>query len=240
MSFAFAAMIPMQVFHSLKHAQEKVRLEAIQHCIIGGAPVDSTLEQELLSMPNSFYVTYGMTETLSHIAMRRLNGVKAFGFYEPFPHVRITLSEEETLIIDAPLVADQTIETNDMARILEDGRFEILGRKDNVINSGGLKFQPEVLERKLNRVLPDAFVVTSVPDAMLGEKLVLLIEHSDMEKKHVDLEDIKEKTRDLLSAYEQPKAIYVCTKLPHTPNGKIDRNAARQLVEKATLVSPSS
>jgi o-succinylbenzoate synthase len=240
MPFAFAAMIPMQVFHSLHTAQEKVRLAAIHHCIIGGAPVDSTLEHELLSMPNSFYVTYGMTETLSHIAMRRLNGAKASGFYEPFPHVRITLSEEETLIIDAPLVADQVIETNDMARILEDGRFEILGRKDNVINSGGLKFQPEVLERKLHRVLSDAFVVTSVPDAVLGEKLVLLIERSEQGKEFVDLDDLKEKTRDLLSAYEQPKAIYGCIKLPHTPNGKIDRNAARQFVEKAPPVSSSS
>lgn len=238
--FAFTAMIPMQVFHSLHDAHEKEQLKAIEHCIIGGASVDIALEQELLSMPNAFYVTYGMTETLSHIAMRRLNGSQSSPLYESFAHVTLSLSKEDTLMIHAPLVAEQVIETNDIAHIYEDGRFEILGRRDNVINSGGLKFQPEVLERKLNGLLSDAFVVTSVPDAVLGEKVVLLIERSESEKESFDLERLKEKMRDLLSAYEQPKAIYICTKLPHTPNGKIDRNAARQFVEKAQPVSTLS
>jgi o-succinylbenzoate synthase len=240
MTFAFTAMIPMQVFHSLRDSRERESLKAIQHCIIGGAPVDSVLEQELLSMPNAFYMTYGMTETLSHIAMRRLNGAKASGFYEPFPHVHVSLSEEETLIIHAPLVAEMVIKTNDIAQIFEDGQFEILGRKDNIINSGGLKFQPEVLERKLHSLFSEAFMVTSVPDAVLGEKVVLLIEHPEPEKEHLDLDELNEKMRDLLSAYEQPKAIYICSKLPHTPNGKLDRNASKQFVETARPVSASS
>lgn len=240
MTFAFAAMIPMQVFHSLQDARERENLKAIQHCIIGGASVDPVLEQDLLLMPNAFYVTYGMTETLSHIAMRRLNGAKAFGFYEPFPHVHVALSEEETLIIHAPLVAEMVIETNDIARILENGQFEILGRKDNIINSGGLKFQPEVLERKLHSLFSKAFAVTSVQDAVLGEKVVLLIEHPEPEKEHLDLDELKEKMRDSLSAYEQPRAIYICSKLPHTLNGKLDRNALKQFVETARPVSASS
>jgi O-succinylbenzoic acid--CoA ligase len=132
------------------------------------------------------------------------------------------------------------IETNDIARILENGQFEILGRKDNIINSGGLKFQPEVLERKLHSLFSKAFAVTSVQDAVLGEKVVLLIEHPEPEKEHLDLDELKEKMRDSLSAYEQPRAIYICSKLPHTLNGKLDRNALKQFVETARPVSASS
>ncbi|WP_343053509.1 AMP-binding protein [Microbacter margulisiae] len=238
MEFAFAAMIPMQVLHSLHEAVGKIRLQHINHCIVGGASVDATLEEELLAMPNSFYVTYGMTETLSHIAMRKLNGKDASPYYHVFPQVHLSLSDEDTLIINAPLVAEEVIETNDIAHILPDGSFEILGRKDNVINSGGLKFHPELLEKKLHAVLPDAFVVTSVPDVVLGQKLVLLLQrNSTTEKGQLDLEAMNYKMRSVLSVYEMPKAVYVCEKLPFTPNGKIDRNAARIMTKEANPVT---
>lgn len=237
MAFDFAAMIPMQVYHSLHDAQEKGKLATIRHCIIGGASVDSALEKELSSMPNAFYLTYGMTETLSHIAMRHLNGANASAFYEPFPQVTLSLSDEGTLMIHAPMVADQVVTTNDMARLLDDGRFEILGRKDTIINSGGLKFQPELLEQKLHEVLSIAFVVTSVEDAVLGEKLVLLLEQHESTQRPIDFKELQKNIRHCLSTYEQPKAFYLCPHLPLTPNGKIDRIAAKNLVRKSKPVS---
>lgn len=237
MEFAFAAMIPMQVLHSLHDVVGKIRLQHINHCIVGGASVDATLEEELHAMPNSFYVTYGMTETLSHIAMRKINGKGASPYYQVFPQVHLSLSDEDTLIINAPLVAEEVVETNDIAHILADGSFEILGRKDNVINSGGLKFHPELLEKKLHAVLPDAFVVTSVPDVVLGQKLVLLLQRNSTEKEWIDIEIINYKMRSVLSVYEMPKAIYVCEKLPFTPNGKIDRNAARMMAKEVNPVT---
>ncbi|MGC9150192.1 MAG: AMP-binding protein [Microbacter sp.] len=235
--FDFAAMIPLQVFHSLHDPTEKERLAAIHHCIIGGAPLDATLERELAPMPNSFYLTYGMTETLSHIAMRHLNGKKASPFYEPFPKVHLSLSDEGTLIIQAPLVADQEVRTNDTARLLEDGRFEILGRKDNIINSGGLKFQPEQLEHKLRETLSFPFVITSVYDVVLGEKMVLLIEQPTSQQEALDVQALQQKIRASLSGYEQPKAFYFCSQLPLTPNGKIDRIAAKKLIKQLKPVA---
>ena len=94
-----------------------------------------------------------MTETLSHIALRRLNGPDASPYYTPFPSVKLSLSTDDTLIIDAPLVTDETLVTNDVAELLPDGRFRILGRKDNIINSGGIKIQTEIVEEILRPII---------------------------------------------------------------------------------------
>ena len=117
-----------------------------------------------------------MTETLSHIALRRLNGTLASEHYYPFSSVKLSLSVENTLIIDAPLVCDEILQTNDIARIYPDGSFMILGRKDNVINSGGIKIQAEEMEKLLRSFIPVPFVITSVPDQRLGQAVTLLLE----------------------------------------------------------------
>ena len=139
----FAAMIPMQVYNSLQVPEEKHILKHIKHLIIGGGAIDNTLSNELKDFPNQVWSTYGMTETLSHIALRCLNGKEASDWYTPFDSVRIRLSEENTLIIHAPNVCSEELITNDIAEINEEGKFRILGRKDNTINSGGVKIQIE-------------------------------------------------------------------------------------------------
>ena len=111
-------------------------------------------EEEIRNLPNAVYSTYGMTETLSHIALRRLNGAVASDRYYPFSSVELSLSSEDTLMINAPLVCDETLQTNDIARIYPDGSFTILGRKDNVINSGGIKIQAEEIEKLLQSFIP--------------------------------------------------------------------------------------
>ena len=142
----FAAMIPLQVYNTLRVPEERKRLEQTDILIIGGGAIDAALEQEIRQMPNTVYSTYGMTETLSHVALRRLNGPEASPYYHPFSSVTLSLSPDNTLVIDAPLVCDERLVTNDVARLLPDGSFAIIGRKDNIINSGGIKIQIEEVE----------------------------------------------------------------------------------------------
>ena len=104
--YTFAAMVPMQVYNSLQVAEERERLREIKHLIIGGGAVDEALAQELKDFPNGVWSTYGMTETLSHIALRRLNGDEASEWYTPFPSVEVSLSEDGCLVIDAPEVCE--------------------------------------------------------------------------------------------------------------------------------------
>jgi O-succinylbenzoate synthase len=222
--FRFAAMVPLQVYNSLQTPVERERLMRIAILIIGGSAIDPALEEELRDFPNAVYSTYGMTETLSHIALRRLNGKEASPYYRPLPTVRLSLSDEGALMIDAPLVCDTRLVTNDMAELLPDGRFRILGRKDNCINSGGVKLQIETLEAKLRPLLPVPFAVTSVPDPRLGEAVVLLIE-----KGACDIDRLQEEISLLLPKYECPRYIREVMAIPLAGNGKINRPACKEL-----------
>ena len=141
-----AAMIPMQVYNSLQVSAEKECLKQVRHLIIGGGAIDSTLSTELASFPYAVWSTYGMTETLSHIALRRLNGPNASDWYTPFQGVKVSLSPENTLTIEAPAVCAEKLITNDICEFNAQGQFHILGRKDNTINTGGVKVQIEQVE----------------------------------------------------------------------------------------------
>jgi len=221
MPLRFAAMTPMQAYNSLQVPKEKERLMQIGILLIGGGAIDPELSQTLKTFPNVVYSTYGMTETLSHIALRRLSGADASDYYTPFPSVKLSLSPENTLIINASKVADDIIYTNDVAELLPDGRFRILGRTDNIINSGGIKMQAEAMEETLRPVLSGNFAITSVPHPKFGEAIVLLIsqEHT------ISTEQIKA----LLPPFQRPKYILEVEKIPLTPTGKINRKACRKL-----------
>lgn len=220
----FAALIPLQVYDSLQVPEERNRLSAIGTLIIGGGSIAPSLEKEIHKLPNAVYSTYGMTETLSHIALRRLNGPDMSPYYHPLPSVKLSLSGDGTLVIDAPLVSDERLVTNDMARILPDGSFTILGRKDNIVNSGGIKIQIEEVEEALRPHLDTTFAITSVPDPKFGEILVLLLANP------VSTQDspIREAI-DNLPPYHRPKQILEVDTIPQTGSGKIDRAACRAL-----------
>lgn len=219
----FAAMIPLQVYNSLQVQEERERLKQIGHLIIGGGAIDPALEREIQTLPNAAYSTYGMTETLSHIALRRLNGTDASPFYTPFPSVALSLSAEDTLVIDAPLVTDEQLTTNDVAELLPDGRFTIIGRKDNIINSGGVKIQIEKVEAALRSIISVNFALTAIPHPKFGEAIVLLVEGNQVEPQ------LKARIGQLLPGYEQPKQILPVAAVPHTGSGKTDRTACRLL-----------
>lgn len=222
----FAAMVPLQVYNTLQVPQERERLCRTEILIIGGGAIDRELEQELSGFPGEIYSTYGMTETLSHIALRRLNGAQASSHYHPFSSVKISLSPEATLVIEAPLVCDEKLTTHDVAQIYEDGTFTIIGRKDNTINTGGIKVQAEQVESKLQPFIAVPFAVTSVPDVRLGEAIVLLLEPTDY------MAQIENKITEVLSKYECPKQVLQVARIPRTETGKIARAACKQIAKE--------
>lgn len=228
----FAAMVPLQVYNTLRVPAERKRLEHTDILIIGGGAVDDSLEAELKTIPIAAYSTYGMTETLSHIALRRLNGEAASKCYYPFPSVELSLSAENTLIVKAPLICDDVLQTNDIACLCSDGGFTIAGRKDNVINSGGIKIQAEEMENRLQPFIPMPFAVTAVPDPCLGQALTLLIAGKP------DIKELENKLQAVLETYYRPKHIFITELIPQTENGKIDRTGCRILAQQMNRLHP--
>ena len=218
----FAAMVPMQVYNSLQVPQERERLKQIKHLIIGGGAIDEAMASELKDFPNHVWSTYGMTETLSHIALRRLNGPEASEWYKPFPSVNILQNEEGCLVIDAPLVCAERLVTNDIVEISEAG-FRIIGRKDNVICSGGIKVQAEEVERILKPYVREPFLITKRKDEKFGEIVVLLTESDDME-------EVKMACRQYLPKYWQPRDYVFVERIPMTETGKPARKKAEELL----------
>ena len=211
---AFAAMVPMQVYNSLQVPEERERLRNIRHLIIGGGAIDEAMEAELSDFPHAVWSTYGMTETLSHIALRRLNGPEASEWYTPFPSVSISLSSEGCLMIDAPKVCPAPLVTNDIAEIspLSPLKFRILGRKDNIICSGGIKIQAEEVERQLRPFLSAPYVISKRPDEKFGEIVVLVTEGSTDEARLI--------CECNLPKYHQPKVYLHIDHIPITGTGK--------------------
>lgn len=222
----FAAMIPMQVYNSLNVPEEKELLMQVKHLIIGGGAVDEKMEKDLRDFPNAVWSTYGMTETLSHVALRRLNGKEASCWYTPFDCVDVSVNNKGCLVIDAPRVAETRIVTNDIAEIAKDGRhFRILGRKDNVIDSGGIKIQIEEVEAALRKHLAVPYMITKKNDHKFGEIVVMLVESTDTD-------NVKKICEACLPKYWQPKQYVSVEHIPLTQTGKPARNEAIKIVER--------
>src|SRR5574344_363993 len=208
----FAAMVPLQVYNSLLVPEEATMLRSIKHLIIGGGAIDEDLAKQLKNFPNAVWSTYGMTETLSHIALRRMNGIEASEWYQPFCSVNISLNQEGCLVINAPLVHQGILVTNDRAEI-QDNKFRILGRKDNVIDSGGIKIQIEEVEKLLKQHLHSPFLITKQADKKFGESIVLLTEETN-------LTAAEELCKTVLPKYWQPHSYLHIDKIPLTETGK--------------------
>ena len=223
MEFVFSAMVPMQVYNSLQVPEEKERLMQIRHLIIGGGAIDEAMERELREFPNAVWSTYGMTETLSHIALRRISGPDASDWYTPFPSVEISQTPEGCLIINAPEVCAQTLVTNDIVEIVNN-RFRILGRKDNVICSGGIKLQIEEIERELKPYVRVPYIISKRKDEKYGEVVVLLTEDSTDEAQAI--------CEKHLPKYHQPKVYIHVDQIPLTETGKPARKVAETIAQK--------
>ncbi|SEA57854.1 O-succinylbenzoic acid--CoA ligase [Xylanibacter ruminicola] len=220
----FAAMVPMQVYNSLQVPEEKERLMAIRHLIIGGGAIDEAMEAELRTFPHAVWSTYGMTETLSHIALRRISGPEASEWYTPFATVKLSTTDEGCLVIDAPEVCAQRLTTNDIVELKPDGRFRIRGRKDNVICSGGIKIQIEEVEQTLKKYMRVPYIISKRKDEKFGEIVVLLTEGDTAEAQTI--------CEQVLPKYHQPKVYLHVNQIPLTETGKPARKKAEELARK--------
>lgn len=216
--YDFAAMTPMQLENSLD------AIERIKTLIVGGAPMSKPLEKKIQNVSTHIYMTYGMAETVSHIALKKLNHTKVKNApYKTLPNITVSKDDRGCLVIDAPKLASEPIVTNDLVTIFSDTEFEWLGRVDNIINSGGIKMIPELLENKLEGKLNERFFIASQPDDVLGQKVVLIIEGNS---NNVDTEVFK-----VLDTYEKPKAIYNVPQFKETASGKVIREETLKMVD---------
>lgn len=220
----FAAFVPMQLYNMMQDGGQQAKLRRVRRIIIGGGAVSPALESRVDALDGEVYSTYGMTETLSHVAMRRL-GALGDGRYHPLGGVSLTLSPDQTLVIDAPDVCGTRLVTNDLAEIAPDGSFVIIGRKDNVINSGGVKIIPEQVETALHKHLGCPLALTSVPDAKFGEAAVLLLAADGIDR--IGLYEAMQ----ALPPYHRPKHVVLVDSIPLTPNGKVARGECRRIAE---------
>ena len=221
---SLAAMVPLQVYNSLNVAAEAETLRSFTHLIIGGGAIDDELAKALRSFPNHVWSTYGMTETLSHIALRRLNGDSASEWYTPFDSVDVSQNEDGCLVIDAPLVHEGKLVTNDIVE-LKDGKFRILGRKDNVICSGGIKIQMEEVERALRSYMESNFMITKRSDKKFGEIVVLITENDN-------IAEVEAICKRVLPKYWCPHDYLHIESIPLTETGKPARIKALSLAKE--------
>jgi len=211
-AFDFTAMVPYQVFHSLED------LHKVKKLIIGGGSVSNDLEHQLQKQPTQVFATYGMTETISHIAVRPINGKEKSKVFAALPKVNFSQTENGCLQIQAPEISEEIVITNDVVELLSPTSFMFLGRIDNMINTGGVKVHPEIIEEKLSLRIKQPFFITSEKDDALGERVILIIETDKIEV----LENFSEAFQNI-SRYEKPRKIYTLSNFQYTETGKIKR-----------------
>ena len=227
-SFDFSAMIPLQLENSLQH------LHLIKKLIVGGGAVSQQLQEKIQTIDCKVFATYGMTETITHIAIKKLNHTQISPtFFEVLPNVSIYKDHRDCLVIEAKNLSEKVLFTNDVVQLISKNQFEWLGRFDNVINSGGVKLYPEKVEEKLSKVIESRFFMTGIPDEKLGQRLILILEKSTNKKTNLALKEelfSKIRTLNILSRFEIPKEIYFLDNFIETSSGKIQRNQTINLI----------
>jgi len=213
--YDFGAMVPLQVSHSLSE------LKYVKKLIIGGGAISSNLLNELYLLKTKCFATYGMTETVTHVAVKPLT--KNNNNYTLLPNISISQDNRNCLVIKALLLNENDIVTNDIVKIHSTTEFEWLGRYDSIINSGGIKILPEQVEAKLATVIKTKFFISSQPDELLENKVILIVEGKE---NSLDLASLK----PFLTKYEMPKAIYYTPKFVVTDTKKIQRQKTLDLI----------
>jgi O-succinylbenzoic acid--CoA ligase len=208
--YDFCAMIPLQAQNSLKN------LNRIKKIIIGGAKINPQLEKELKNIKTQVFETYGMTETITHIAAKRVGEP----YFTVFPKVMLSQDDNQCLLIKAPSISPDIIVTNDIVEMISENQFIWKGRYDNIINSGGIKLIPEQIEEKLAPFIEERFFVTAIPDKDFGDKLVLIIEGENR--------PLEPQLFEVLDKYEKPKQVFFISEFKTTATGKIIRKETLQ------------
>ena len=221
-TFDFAAMVPLQVETSLQDSDSRVKLKEIRNLIIGGAPLSTSLKSELVNQGVSAWQTFGMTETVSHIALARISESELL--YQALPGVEIGQDDRGALWVKSSMSGTDPIQTNDLIELRSKNSFIWLGRTDFVINSAGIKYNPELLEEKSRLVLEEIYPGTSFfffgeKDPKLGEQIVLILEATENSR----LKILKERLKEVLHKYEMPRKFYFSKHFARTESGKLNR-----------------
>lgn len=214
------AVVPSQMLHILDYIGDMPQIGAV---IIGGSAIPEGLKLKIINSGMNAYETYGMTETSSHIALRRVGGE----WFEALQGIEVSTDHRGCLSIEIPYTDENEeyssvrITTNDIAELHNSSRFKILGRIDNVIITGGRKVNPEDVERRLSSMIKGNFQISSFPDEKWGRRVVLVV---DKDVKYEE-ETLKNGLRSILQPWEIPKEIIITDHFEFTPNGKIKRNS---------------
>jgi len=225
----FTAITPYQ----LSYSAETLKTKPVQNIIVGGGHVNSKLEELAAEIPASMYETYGMTETCSHIALRCFNGAKKSVYFTSLEGVTIDQDERGCLVISAPLLLTNEIITNDIVELHGTHDFRWLGRADSVINSGGVKIFPEQVEKKLEKIISSNFYIASLPNDLLENKVVLLIES----EKYTGLveNELLSQMRLVLPNYEFPKEIFYLKSFVYSSGNKILRKETKDQIFSSNI-----
>lgn len=219
-----ASFVPLQIEKGIKNNPSttlRVQIENIKSILVGGSPINKHLEEVLYSFKNEIYQTYGMTETCSNIALRKLSKGVTEEYYTIFDGIEIGIDERNCLKIKGDITNNIWLQTNDIADLKNTNKIKFIGRADFVINTGGIKINPEILEQKLAAQIQNRnYIISSKPDDRLGQRVVLLIEGDEK----IDL------NFDNLAAYEKPKEVLYITGFPKTDSGKLDRITLKKLL----------
>ena len=226
----FTALVPYQLAQILKSKSHCNQFKKIKKVLIGGGNTDQSLIKMIEGFPNDIYASYGMTETCTHIALQKLNGESANKYFKALPGIQISIDQKSCLQIEANHLNEEVIKTNDITNIISASEFEIKGRIDNVINSGGIKIYPEEIETKLSGKISGNFIISSTPHSEFGEQIILIIESkkSDLSAlfhtwKEIDL---------ILNHHEIPKQVEYLCPFSYTESGKIDRIKMRKRIRE--------
>ncbi len=214
----FIALTPPQMHYSINKHLDFTR--TIKTIIIGGAQVSALLLSAIKGLPCRVFETYGMTETITHVALRPLNGSEEDGLFSALPDIHFACDKDSALIINVAYLDVKRIFTNDIVKLHSPYRFEWLGRRDNVVNSGGIKLYPEKIETRLSALVPFPFFITSETDDKLGQKLVMIVQMKNSEILPFKKEDLAA----VLDKYEIPKAYYGVEVFAKTLTSKILRS----------------
>ena len=221
----FCAMSPLQVENSLD------QIHFIKNIIIGGAAVSENLKKKITqTLKHSItqtlvYETYGMSETLSHIALKEIFPIPE-EYFKVLGDVEISLDERKCLQIFAPKLNLERLQTNDLVELKNEREFRFLGRIDHVINSAGLKIYPEELESLVKKEISNELIFLGIKDERFGQKLILVIEGQKTEMLENKLSTIIYPSKN-----HHPKEIIFLEKFPRIPNGKIDRRKLHETVD---------
>ncbi len=231
--FAFTALVPLQLQTILDEITLNSRLEwlpilnGMKAILVGGAATSPGLEKALQTISAPVYATYGMTETVSHIALRRLNGPDRSDFFTALEGVQLGTDERGCLHVTAAASNFDRIQTNDVVDMPDATHFRVVGRADLIINSGGVKIQPEPIEQIILATLTEfglsaRLFVAGLPDERLGQRVVVIGEQLSVSREQWG--GIQEAVRAQLGPYSVPRAWLSVPAFAETATGKLDRN----------------